>query len=251
MKITRFLRHAACALLVAGFLPASAQNHAAVNYKINLPPSADLSYAIEARRSGIPIEGQARVKWQVDGDRFTLETETRTALLGKILDAKTEGLIDAHGLGPVASREKRFGKERTSVLFNRKTKTISFSASAETYPIKGGEQDRNSVIWELIAVARAAPNKFKPGSEWIFFVAGQRDAEPWTFRVIKYEKLDTAFGNLQTVRLSKIAQPGTRKQQIDIWLAPSLEWYPVRLRHIEPNEDSTEQTLVSIAKKSS
>jgi hypothetical protein len=54
--------------------------------------------------------------------------------------------------------------------------------------LKGGEQDRTSATWQLIAYARAAGDKFKPGSEWKMFVAGRRDAEPWSFKVLATEK---------------------------------------------------------------
>lgn len=220
-------------------------------YKINVPPSADLTYVIKAKQSGIPLDGSAHVTWIAGDGKFSLVTETRAMLLGKILDAKTEGEIDGFGLAPAVFTEKRFRKDPTTVSFNRETKTISFSASSQTYPLAGGEQDRNSAIWQLIAVARAAPAKFKPGSEWIYFVAGPRDAEPWTFKVIKKEKLDTPLGELNTVHLIKSTAPDAGKQRIDIWLAPSLEWYPVRLRYTDPDEDYIEQTLTSVTKKTS
>ena len=40
----------------------------------------------------------------------------------------------------------------------------------------------------------------------------------------------------------------TRGQTLDIWLAPSLEWYPVRLRFTE-GEDFVEQQLSKITKR--
>jgi hypothetical protein len=37
--------------------------------------------------------------------------------------------------------------------------------------------------------------------------------------------------------------PGSEEQQLDIWLAPALQWYPVKLRFTEGGGDFIEQTL--------
>jgi hypothetical protein len=43
--------------------------------------------------------------------------------------------------------------------------------------------------------------------------------------------------------------PGSKDQSLDIWLAPSLEWYPVKLRFVDNDRDYVEQTLERIVKK--
>ena len=133
-------------------------------------------------------------------------------------------------------------------MFNRETGSgsISFSDSKENYPLLGGEQDRSSIVWQLAAIARAAPKQFKPGSEWTFFVAGQRDAEAWKFTVINHEKISTGMGEIDAVHLLKA--PDAKEQKLEIWLAPSLEWYPIRLRFTDPNNDFIDQILDRINK---
>lgn len=224
---------------------------AAAKYKTNLPPSAELSYAIKAKQKGIPLEGDAVMRWSAASGTFSASNEARAVLLGKILDAKSEGEIDAWGLAPTVFTEKRMRRERTTTSFDRAAKTIRFSASDLTYEIKGGEQDRNSMIWQLIAVARGAPAKFKPGSSWNFFVAGQRDADQWTFKVVKQEKIPTPLGELSTLHVSRMPPPDSKAQKLDIWLAPSLEWYPVRVRFSDDNGDYIEQTLRKVSRKAS
>lgn len=240
----------ACATLAAAATPAAAEpGHPALKRKFNLPPSAELSYSIKARQSGLTLDGDAIVKWSAGGNKFMVETETRAMLFGKILDAKSEGSIDEYGLAPATFVEKRFRRDPTTTSFNRPAKTISFSESATSYPIMGGEQDRNSAIWQLIAVARGAQGKFKPGSEWLFFVAGRHDAEPWTFKVTKQETIRTPLGNMAAMHIVKAPPPDAKGQQLDIWLAPSLEWYPVRLRFTEPDGDFIEQALEHVSKQ--
>jgi len=228
--------------------PANAAS-AFVKYKFDVPPSADLSYSITSLQSGIQLKGDALVRWRGGNQKFSAASEARAMLLGKILDSKSEGLIDAFGLAPVSFTEKRFRRDPTTTTFDRSTQTIRFAASDLTYPIKGGEQDRNSVIWQLISVARAAPAKFKPGSEWVFFVAGQRDAEPWTFKVAGQEKIGTPLGQLNTVHILRAPPPDAPGQRLDIWLTPQQEWYPARLRFTEKDGEYIEQTLEKIDKK--
>lgn len=228
--------------------------HAARNtptYRFDVPPSADLNYSIRARQSGIMLSGDATVRWVATTNAYAVSNEARAMLLGKILDSKSEGEIDRYGLAPLRFTEKRFRKDPTTTSFDRVAHTIRFSASKQTYPITGGEQDRDSAIWQLIAVARAQPAAFKPGSDWHFFVAGQRDADPWSFKVIARERLATPLGETKTVHVLK--EPPLDKpkaQRVDIWLAPTYHWYPVRLRYAEADGDFIEQTLEAIDSES-
>jgi hypothetical protein len=229
-------------------LPVTALEHPSLKRKFDLPPSADLSYSIKAKQSGFSLDGNAVLKWLVNDHTYSVVMETRAMLLGKIIDTKSHGLIDDYGLAPLNFTEKRISKDPSTTTFNRDSKIISFAQSAETYPIKGGEQDRSSIIWQLISVARGTPAKFKPGTEWQFFVAGQRDAEPWSFKVANEEKINSALGDVNAVHIVRAPPPDAKGQQLDIWLAPSLEWYPLRLRFTDPDGNTIEQTLEKIGK---
>jgi hypothetical protein len=240
------------ALLACAALPVAAigLDHPSEKRKFNLPPSADLSYSVKAQQHGLLLNGNANLKWVADGNEFRIDTETRSEIIGKILDEKSVGAIDEYGLAPTSYVEKRFRKDATTTSFNHASKLISFSTTADTYPIKGGEQDRNSAIWQLIAVARGSQGKFKTDSEWVFFVAGQHDAEPWSFKVAKQESIRTPLGNMNAVHVIK-TPANASGQQVDIWLAPSMEWYPVRVRYTESNGDFIEQEIDHVVKAGS
>jgi hypothetical protein len=257
MKMQAFLQTsllstatAVCLSLAALSASAVTPEHPSVKRKFDLPPSADLSYSIKAKQSGFSLDGSATLKWQVTNHAYSIMMETRAMLLGKIIDTKSHGAIDEYGLAPVDFTEKRISKDPSTTTFNRSAKTISFTQSAETYPIKGGEQDRSSIVWQLIAIARGTPHQFKPGSEWRFFVAGQRDAEAWGFKVINEEKISSSLGEVNAIHIMREPPPEGKVQQLDIWLAPSLEWYPLRLRFTDPDGNTIEQTLENIAKPS-
>lgn len=236
------------ALLTTLAYSASAdEDHPVEKRKFNLPPSANLTYAIQAQQSGIQLSGEAVLKWTASDNHFQIDSETKAMLFGKILQSKSDGEIDEYGLAPNSFTEKRLRKDQTTTTFNRDSKLISFNSSSDTYPILGGEQDRNTAIWELIAIARASHAKFKEDSVWDFFVAGQHDADVWQFKVDKQESIRTRVGNMNAVHVIKLPQHA-KGQQVDIWLAPGMEWYPVRLRYTEANGDYVEQVLESVEK---
>lgn len=250
--IPRFLSiFTATALLTAGLaLPAQAADaHPSVKRPFNPPPSADLAYVIKARHSGVTLDGSALVKWQAAAGKYQVNVEARAMLLGKIQASTSEGAIDAYGLAPVTATEKRFRKSATTVAFNRDAGTLSFSASQETYPLKGGEQDRASITWQLVGNARAAAKKFMTGSSWPYFVAGRTDAHPWNFMVGKTEKITTPMGVIDAIKVARLLPTGSDEQQLDIWLAPALEWYPVKIRFAEEGGEVIEQTLQKITRK--
>ena len=219
---------------------------------INPPPSAELRYTIKAKQKGIPVSGEAIVKWQLGGNSdaqsYSVVTETRVILFGKILDASSFGRIDTRGLAPDRFVEKRFGKAESITRFDRNTKTMHFTESSQTYAIKGGEQDRTSATWQLVTQARATAEKFVVGSEWKMFVAGRRDAEDWSFKVAGTETVVTPLGEFSAVHFIKAPPPDSKDQQLEIWLAPKLEWYPVRLKFSDADGDHVDQLLGSIKK---
>ncbi|MES2831910.1 MAG: DUF3108 domain-containing protein [Pseudomonadota bacterium] len=245
--VRRALLAAVCVLPVAAVAASTPQPPGKV-YKLSLPPSADLRYQVTARQSGLSIDGTAQVQWKWADGKFSVDTESRAALFGKVFDAKSVGDIDTFGLAPATFVDKRMRKSATTTTFDRQSKTIRFSASSAAYPIKGGEQDRNSVVWQLIGVARGAGPTFKAGSTWRFFVAGQRDAELWTFNVGKPARIRTAMGVINAIHVVRAPPADSKGQKLDIWLAPTLQWYPAKLRFTEADGDFIEQTLETIDK---
>lgn len=214
----------------------------------SLPPSAALDYSIKAKQSGLDVQGQGLVNWTATKTSYRVTTETRAMLLGKILETSSEGGIDAYGLAPERFIEKRLRRDPSTTTFNREQNKITFTQSSDSFPLQGGEQDRAGITWQLVAIARANAAKMTAGSQWTFFVAGPRDAEQWTFKVIGREKIRTPQGETNAVHIFREPPPDDQGQKLDIWLAPSMEWYPVRLKFTDPNGDYIEQVLDSVKK---
>lgn len=214
-----------------------------------LPPSADLSYDLNARQKGFSLKGDAIVTWRAGDGKYSVQAESRVPLLGTITEDRSQGAVDAWGLAPTEFWEKRLRKDPTTTTFDREAKILRFSESKQTYALKGGEQDRVSITWQLASVARAAGSRVKAGVTWSFFVAGRRDGETWTFKVVKREKVKTGLGEVEAVLVSRDPLADEPKQTLDIWLAPAHEWYPVRLRYTDGERETIEQTLRDVSKR--
>lgn len=250
MSISLFYRAFVALLLTTALAQAApSPEHPSVKRGFSLPPSADLTYAIKARQHGLSFSGEALTMWRAGAGKYALASATRVSLFGKILDYKSEGAVDDYGLAPLQYQEQRMRKDASITTFKRDSKTIVFSDSEASYPLKGGEQDRNTAAWQLLALARAAPEKFIPGSDWAMFVAGPRDAEVWSFKVIKLETVQTGLGELKALHVVKAPPPDAQGQQVDLWLAPALDWYPVKVHFVDSDGDFVEQTLQKIEKK--
>jgi hypothetical protein len=238
------------ALLALGLgLGLGAQAAAPVKRSVELPPSADLAYELNAQQRGFGLKGEATIAWRAGDGKYDVNVEARVPLLGKLTEYRSHGAVDSYGLAPVEFYEKRYRKNATTTTFDRSARVIALVEATEPAPLKGGEQDRASVTWQLASVARAAGEaRFKPGSEWSFVVTGRRDVETWTFRVVRREKLQTAMGELDTLLVTREPRAGGRSDGVDIWLAPDQEWYPVKLRFRDERE-TIEQTVSRITRK--
>ncbi len=225
-------------------VPASAAD----KVTINPPPSAQLDYTIRADVMGLVLEGSSQINWNADANKYALQLETRTALTGVLLTDKSEGGFDRYGLAPDSYSMRRFRKEPAVANFDRKAGQINFAGNGAPYKLQGGEQDRVSVLWELLSAARARPALIA-GSSWTYYVAGHRGGEPWTFQLKDKQKVQTGVGELEAWHFAHVPADKKTTTQVDIWLAPSKEWFPVKIRFSEPNGDYIEQSLDKITRK--
>ena len=63
------------------------------------------------------------------------------------------------------------------------------------------------------------------------------------------QRLRTHLGEVDTLHVTYVPNESNNGRQVDIWLAQSMDWLPVRIRFSEQNGDTIEQTLERIQKK--
>jgi hypothetical protein len=228
---------------------ASAAERTAIKRKLDLPPSADLHYASKARQKGMTLSGESFIQWRNLGKRYSVYNESRVPIFGKIHESRSSGEVDSYGLAPDKWEEKRYRRDPSATTFDRSARRVSFSDSDNSVNLVGGEQDRASVEFQLAAIARATPDKVVDGAEWRFFVAGRKNADPWVFKVVGREKLETPLGAIDTVHLSRQPSEAEPERRLDLWLAPGREWYPVKLVFKDADGEFIEQVISRIEKK--
>jgi hypothetical protein len=206
------------------------------------PPPAQLHYNVETKRSDGNYQGTGIIRFSQDGAQYSVDGEVKLLFMS-LLTFRSNGSIEPHGLAPLLYTEKRFRKSATNTHFQREKALVSFSASTLNFARSGLEQDRASIVWQLASLGRGDPAQLAPGAELDIFVAGTRDGETWRLQVTGEEDVQVANRVLRAVRILRRPRPGSYEQQLDIWLAPTMEWYPVKLRFTEPNGDVLNLTL--------
>ena len=215
---------------------------------VSFPPSAELRYNALAAQGARSLSGSGNIVWQHDGQSYTLKGEA-SALLLSLLSYQSSGQLGKTGILPDLYYEKRIGKSATQTHFVRERKTISFSASTATYEIQGGEQDRGSVIWQLVGIARGDPTKLEPGLMFETVIAGSKAADRWRVQVSSKESLTLTDGTITAWHFSLTPAVSSFDYQIDLWLSPEKEWYPVKIMYANRAGANLTMTLEKIQHK--
>lgn len=220
------------------------------HYKVNLPPPA--SFELDVKRTdpdGKKWSGSATMSWQTDGSKYQVGLDVGISVVFRVslLTLSSEGIIDDDGIAPLTMREKRRGRSETATHFNQAEKRITFSASERSFQLLAGTQDKATVPFQLAAIGRASVNQF--ASDVDLLVGEDKSATIYRFQLVGEEELETAMGKLVTWRLARPPKPGSYNARLDIWLAPSLNWYPVQIRNTEGNGAVTTQTVTKIIRK--
>ncbi|RJG03451.1 DUF3108 domain-containing protein [Noviherbaspirillum sedimenti] len=214
-------------------------------YKVDPPPSATLKYKVQALREGREVFGHGTIAWQFNGSQYAINGDAGI-LFFSLLEFSSHGKTDEFGIAPLQYTEKRFRRQQTETRFDREHKLISFSASANTFPLQGGEQDRASIVWQLASIGRGDAARFAPDTQVPLFIAGVRDGSTWNIQVLGEEEIEVGLGRLRAWHVRRAPRPGDKDQILDIWLAPSYNWYPVRLRYTETNGEYLDLSLSAI-----
>jgi hypothetical protein len=217
-------------------------------YKVKLPPSASFEMTVaRVDADGSKWTGAATMAWHTDGGSYKASVEAGVSLLVtrlNLLVLRSEGTIDDYGIAPVTATEKRARRAETATHFNRDAGTISFSASERSYPLLVGAQDKTTVPFQLAGIGRGDVNQF--GGDIDIQVGEEKEATIFRFQLVGEEELETRMGKLTTWHLTRPPKPGSYSSQLDIWLAPGMNWYPVQIRNTEKSGALTTQTVSNI-----
>ncbi|MES2940464.1 MAG: DUF3108 domain-containing protein [Pseudomonadota bacterium] len=209
-----------------------------------LPDPVRVHYDVTIRAKGLTVPARAQLDWRHDGGTYEARMEVDGALIPKRVQ-ESAGAITPQGLAP--SRFSDHGRNEEATHFERGQGKLVFSNNRPEQPLQAGMQDRLSVVVQLTMLVAGDPGRFQPGVAIAIPTASTRDAETWVFTVQGEEDLQLPGGNVRALKL----QRNPRKeydQQVELWLAPRMDYAPVRLRLTNPNGDSSDLRWASTDK---
>lgn len=201
------------------------------------PKSIQLQYDIRGESKGFPYSANAELQWQNKGNAYEARSEISHFLLGSKVQTSV-GLLTPQGLEPTRYAVTFRGEEVAH--FERDKKMVTFSAKTPEAPLLTGAQDQVSVLLQIGTMLAAAPGNFPAGSTLTFQTVGGRTSETWTFIVGATEKLELPGGKISAIRLWR-DPAGENEAKGEVWLAPSMDYLPVRIRATQAANDFVDQ----------
>lgn len=221
--------------LVTAAQPEQAQSPSA----LSIPNSVRLSYKMTGLSRGLNYHANGELNWLREANRYESSMVVSAFLLGS-RSMTSVGEVTADGLAP-----KRFGdkaRNELAVHFDADKGKITFSANRPELPWQRGAQDRLSVFFQLAGLLGGQADGVPTGTRIALYTVGPRDAETWTFIVENMENLNLPVGEIKALRLTR--EPKREfDQKIETWFAPSMSYWPVRIKITQSNGDFVDQQL--------
>jgi hypothetical protein len=209
--------------------PAPAQ--AASGDKFSVPPSGELRY--DTLVNGV-VNQTGTIHWSNNGQHYEMIVSIPLPFVGPYVYS-SKGHIDGFGIAPEQYSEQRGRRAADIAIFNRETKQIVYTKTPQSQPLADGAQDRFSVVMQLASLVRGDPDKYKPGVTRQFSVADNDSNEIWPMETVGDESVHARDGFTTARHFTRLPRREGDRRKLDIWLAPSLGWLPVRILQTEPN----------------
>ena len=206
---------------------------------LSIPSSVRLTYKMTGLSRGLNYHANGELNWRREANRYESSMVVSAFLLGS-RSMTSVGEVTADGLAP-----KRFGDKARNELaahFDADKGKITFSANRPELPWQRGAQDRLSVFFQLAGLLAGQAGAVPTGTRIALYTVGPRDAETWTFIVETMDNLSLPLGEIKALRLTR--EPKREfDQKIETWFAPSMSYWPVRIKITQSNGDFVDQQL--------
>lgn len=226
----------------------------------NMKPPRDAATQGAAQEFAFPAAGQFKfnaiqvkgvqtqtgfgtLDWATDGTTYQLQLESKAAFIS-LLRQTSVGRLSASGLQPERFSDKRFNRSERATHFQRDKGIISFANNKPDAPLLSGAQDQISFMMQLAGIIGGNPQQMLNQRSVSLQVANSDDADTWVFAIEGEEKVVLPAGT--TLALHLVRYP--RKEfdrKVELWLAASLDYMPVRLKQTEQNGDTVDLQLSS------
>jgi hypothetical protein len=221
---------------------------------IEWPLSTELDYQLTGDFRG-PIYGDARVQWLRDGAHYQVHLE---AWIGpKIAPLMSRRMSSDGEITPLGLAPKRFDEVTGGLAGGNRQSTLLFDlggvrlANGRREPVPDGTQDAASQFvqftWLFLTGRQSAQGDLLIQQP----LALPRNVHLWRYKVRGMEDVATPLGQIPAWHVdSDMDMEDTRgDMQAEFWLAPSLQYLPVRVR-IWQNRPRDARTHIDLVLKS-
>jgi Protein of unknown function (DUF3108) len=215
--------------------------------ELKFPASGSFAYNVMYVTGSQTQSGAGTLEWSSDGRTYQLVLESK-ALFISFLRQTSVGTVSAAGLQPERYTDKRFKGSEKATHFQPDKGIISFANNKPDAPWTNRAQDRLSVMMQLAGIVRGDPVRILAQPTISMPVAGIDDAEMWTFALEGQEKIELPAGTTTALHLVRYPRKEFDRK-VELWLAPQLDYMPVRIKQTEQNGTTLEMLLRSPALK--
>ena len=182
------------------------------------------------------------ISWLTDGKNYDVVISVPVPFVGRFT-YMSHGHVDAYGLAPERYTEQRGSRPRDETTFERGGNEVSFTRTPNRVALRPGTQDRFSMVFQLASLVRGNPARYTPGVTRVFFVVDNDSGEEWPVETIGTEMLNTGNGFINALHFTRLPRHAGDRRKIDVWLAPTLGYFPVRIVQTEPSGTQIELLL--------
>ncbi|MBI3347775.1 MAG: DUF3108 domain-containing protein [Burkholderiales bacterium] len=196
------------------------------------PLSTRLSYGLTGNYRG-PVHGEAQVEWLRKGSDYQVNLDVGVGpsfapLISRRMSS--QGQLTPEGIAPQRyDEETRFivgGGYRVSVFFLGAEVQL---ASGVREPAPRGGQDSASQFVQLTWLFMTGREPLQAGRVVSFPLVLPRRLYAWQYEVVGEEIVQTPMGPIASWHLRPLRAPGGGDLTAEVWLAPTLQYLPVRL----------------------
>lgn len=229
---------AASTVAAAEPMPSEAEKEVA---RPPLPKQAQLTFTINKGNGNFRI-GEAIHTLEIEDGRYVLHAVTRTVGLVRLfktyeLTQYSSGSYHKYGLQPEQFFEQRADKLTTL------RQTVEFDHAAQLARFSSGDErqlppetlDILSVMYQFPPLAHTEMVSVS--------VTNGKKIERYDFEITAEETIQTALGELLTVKLHKMH--AANEEGLDIWLAYEYRLFPVKMRFTEKNGEIAAEAVIT------
>jgi hypothetical protein len=213
------------------------------------PLSTRLSYAMTGSFRGGPIHGQAQVEWLRKGAAYQVHLDVSAG--PSFAPFFTRRISSQGALTPDGIAPQRYDEEEKRLLLDGSRASVFFLgaevqlAHGVRQPLARGAQDSASQFVQLTWLFLTGREALDVGRRVEFPLVLPRRQYAWQYEVVGEAVVDTPMGPLASWHLRPTQPVVGGDLAAELWVAPALQYLPVRLLIRQSAETVIDLTLKS------